>query len=322
MASASTAFLLGLLHMRPFQLCLKARGFHPRPNPQKQIKFCCVVADFWGVVLEGHPAQGEWEGHQLDWHINCLELMAVFLALKYFLHQFRGCHVLVRVDNTSTVSCINHQGGLRSRNLNKIAKQIFLWAQDKFLSLRAVYIPGHLNVGADLLSRQTLPTGEWKPRGSETDLEKILQIGGGPLRLPSDSAMSPLLLSESPSPPGSGCDSAHMAHNAPVCVSSSFSAPGSSSQSSPTKVLPRHDSTMFAEQSVVPPRRLVMGSSGEEGPSVSGRGHDIPSQARPVESSYLAPDGHQLRNTGLLQDVIDTILSARSSSTRQSYASK
>ena len=38
----------------------------------------------------------------------------------------------------------------------------FLWAQEKFLSLRAVYIPGHLNVEADFLTRQKLHTGEWK----------------------------------------------------------------------------------------------------------------------------------------------------------------
>uniref|UniRef100_A0A9J8CR92 Uncharacterized protein n=1 Tax=Cyprinus carpio carpio TaxID=630221 RepID=A0A9J8CR92_CYPCA len=151
--------------------------------------------------------------------------------------------------------------------------------------------------------------------------------GSGPLRLPSDSAMSPLLLSESPSPPGSGCDGAHMAQNVPVCISSSFSAPGSPSQSSPTRVLPLADSATLAEQSMVlgdniSPRRLAMGDSGEEGPSVSGRGHNIPSQARPVESSCLAPEGFKLRNTGLSPDVIDTILSARASSTRQSYASK
>ncbi|XP_073721072.1 uncharacterized protein [Misgurnus anguillicaudatus] len=195
MASASTVIPLGLLHMRPFQLWLRAKGFHPRANPQRLIKVTrrglraltmwirprflalgptlgatcrrrLLTTDAsltgWGAILDGRPAQGEWEGHQLSWHINCLELMAVFLALKYFLPQLRGCHVLVRVDNTATVSYINHQGGLRSRNLNRLARQIFLWAQDKILSLRAVYIPGNLNVEADLLSRQTLLTGEWR----------------------------------------------------------------------------------------------------------------------------------------------------------------
>ena len=164
---------------------------------------------------------------------------------------------------------------------------------------------------------------ETPPGSSETDLGNILRSRGGPLCLSKDSAMSPLLLSESPSSTGSGCDGAHMAQDAPVCVSSSFSAPGSS----PTRVLPLADSATLAEQSVVlgdnsSPRRLAVGDSGEEGPSVSGGGHDIPSQAQPVESSRLAPDGNQLRDTGLSPAVIETILSARASSTRQSYASK
>ncbi len=107
----------------------------------------------WDAVLDGRPAQGIWRGHLLDWHINCLEMMALFLALKYFLQELRGYHVLVR---------LNHQGGLRSRRLNRLAQQVLLWAQDKFLSLRAIYIPGHMNVGADLLSRQAVRHGEWK----------------------------------------------------------------------------------------------------------------------------------------------------------------
>ncbi|XDV29401.1 hypothetical protein PO909_032535 [Leuciscus waleckii] len=52
-----------------------------------------------------------------------------------------------------------------------------------------------------------------------------------------------------------------------------------------------------------------MGDSEEEGPSVPGGGHDIPSQARPVEPSCLAPDGYQLRGPGLSPAVIETILS-------------
>ncbi len=47
------------------------------------------------------------------WHINCLEMLAVFQVLKHFLPDLRGHHVLVRTDNTSVVSYINRQGGLR-----------------------------------------------------------------------------------------------------------------------------------------------------------------------------------------------------------------
>ncbi len=69
-------------------------------------------------------------------------------------------HVIVRTENMVVVSHINHQGRLRSRTLNRNVRQLLLWAQDKFLSLRAVYVPGVLNLAADFLSRQKLRSGE------------------------------------------------------------------------------------------------------------------------------------------------------------------
>ncbi len=93
--------------------------------------------------------------------VNCLEMMAVFRALKHFLPDLRDRHVFVRTDNTALVFYLNHQGGLSLCPLFKLAHQILVWSQGKLLSLRAVHIPGHLNMGADILSRQGLRPGEW-----------------------------------------------------------------------------------------------------------------------------------------------------------------
>ncbi len=60
----------------------------------------------WGAVFEGRPASGEWKEEFLFWHINCLELRAVFLALKYFLPVLGEHHVIVRTDNMAVVSHI------------------------------------------------------------------------------------------------------------------------------------------------------------------------------------------------------------------------
>ncbi len=116
----------------------------------------------WGAILEGRSRQGLWKNHHLSWHINRLEMLAVFLALKNFLADLRGHHVLVRSDNTSVVSYINHQWGLRSHPLCKLAFQILLWSQGKLLSLRTTFIPGALNIGANILFRQGLRPGEWR----------------------------------------------------------------------------------------------------------------------------------------------------------------
>ncbi len=114
----------------------------------------------WGAILEGRSRQ-VCGNHHLSWHINRLEMLAV-LALKNFLADLRGHHVLVRSDNTSVVSYINHQWALRSHPLCKLAFQILLWSQGKLLSLRTTFIPGALNIGANILFRQGLRPGEWR----------------------------------------------------------------------------------------------------------------------------------------------------------------
>ncbi|KAL0159531.1 hypothetical protein M9458_043256, partial [Cirrhinus mrigala] len=194
MAAASNVIPFGLLYMRPLQWWLKTKGFSPRGNPLRMIKVtrrglraldmwrkpwflnqglvlgapCRRVSlatdaslTGWGAVMSGRSARGLWSGRHLSWHINCLEMLAVFRALKYFLPDLKDRHVLVHTDSTAVVYYINHQGGLRSRPLYKLAHQILVWSQDKLLSLRAVHIPGHLNVGADILSRQGPWPGEW-----------------------------------------------------------------------------------------------------------------------------------------------------------------
>ncbi|XP_073675941.1 uncharacterized protein [Garra rufa] len=88
-------------------------------------------------------------------------MLAVENALARFCPRIKGSHVLVRSDNVSVVSYINRQGGLRSRNLYRLAERLLVWAQCNLRSLRAVHVPGLLNVGQDRLSRNNVPAGEW-----------------------------------------------------------------------------------------------------------------------------------------------------------------
>ncbi len=194
MAAASPVLPLGLLHMRPFLWWMKELRLHPTVPATRLIRVshsCCrpllmwrdpvflrsgvrmgaihrrhmITTDAsmtgWGAVFEGRPASGEWKEEFLSWHINCLELRAVFLALKYFLPVLGGYHIIVKTDNMAVMSHINRQGGSRSRTLDRLARHLLLWSQDKFLSLRAVHVLGILNLAADFLSRQKLRPGEW-----------------------------------------------------------------------------------------------------------------------------------------------------------------
>ena len=194
MAAASTVVPFGLLHMRALQWWLRNKGFSPLGNPFRTIRVTrrclrslvvwkkpwflsqgpvlgapcerkTLTTDAsltgWGAVMEGRYTRGTWKDHHLTLYINRLEMLAVFFALRHFLVDLRGHHVLVRTDNMSVVSYINRQGGLRSRPLCRLAHQILLWSQDKFLSVRSIYIPGVENMGADILSRQGPRPGEW-----------------------------------------------------------------------------------------------------------------------------------------------------------------
>ncbi|KAI2648645.1 ORF V: Enzymatic polyprotein [Labeo rohita] len=195
-AAAAAVTPLGLLHMRPLQRWLHNqiprwawhRGtFRVSVTPECRLLFSpwsdpaflragvplgqvsrhvVVNTDAsmtgWGAVCNGQAASGSWTGPRLHWHVNCLELLAVFLALWRFLQMLRHKHVLVRTDNTATVAYINHQGGLRSRRMSQLARHLLLWSQTRLKSLRAVHIPGELNRAADALSQQLTHPGEWR----------------------------------------------------------------------------------------------------------------------------------------------------------------
>ena len=110
----------------------------------------------WGGIHEGVSVRGHWSVDLHQSHINFLELLAVYLSLKHFLPSLMGHHVLVRTDNTTMVTCINRQGGLRSHQLYMLARKLILWICSRLLSLRVTHVPGALNTGAPVCREWTL----------------------------------------------------------------------------------------------------------------------------------------------------------------------
>nr|XP_054606384.1 uncharacterized protein LOC129166858 [Nothobranchius furzeri] len=195
MASAISVVPLGRLHMRDFQRWVASLGLSPVRHRARRVTVfaACVVAlrcwrhpsllaqgvplglvlvrkvvttdaslsGWGGGLLDGRSVRGVWSRELWGTHINYLELLAVFLALRRFLPFLSGHHVLVRTDNTTTVAYINHQGGLRSMRLHTLARRLILWCSRHLLSIRATHVPGVLNRGADLLSRGTPLYGDW-----------------------------------------------------------------------------------------------------------------------------------------------------------------
>ena len=185
---------LGRLHMRPIQWHLKNNWRVPESlekviplpkslhrhlrwwleesnvlqgQPLHPIKhalqiFTDASKEGWGVHLNERTARGSWSVPESRLHINYLELKAVFLALKEFQDLCTGKIVLLATDNTTVVSYINKEGGMRSGPLCALLWRILTWCSQRQVTLKARHIPGRLNVIADKLSRmgQTIQT-EW-----------------------------------------------------------------------------------------------------------------------------------------------------------------
>ncbi|KAL0167120.1 hypothetical protein M9458_038968, partial [Cirrhinus mrigala] len=117
-AAAAAVTPLGFLHMRPLQRWLHDRvprwawhrgtlriGVSPQCRrlfspPEHLVVYTDASSTCWGAVSNGQAASGSWTGPRLQWHINCLELLAVLLALRRFRPMLRHKLVLVRTDST------------------------------------------------------------------------------------------------------------------------------------------------------------------------------------------------------------------------------
>ncbi len=144
----------------------------------------------WGAVCEGMPASGLWLESKSRWHINRLELEAVFLALKVFQPQLEQQHVLIRTVNTSVVSYINHQGGIRSRALCKQAMDCHPLHQSSAHPRSPDPRGGHAFEEGDSSRRV-----EIAPRFGSDDLEPLTlrESGGGAVRHEREHALPAVL---------------------------------------------------------------------------------------------------------------------------------
>lgn len=118
----------------------------------------------WGGVL-GHLGEnrcgGQWSTLEVTHHINYLEMLAVFFALKAFQSKLLGKHVCVRIDNMTAVSNIGKMGTSHSRKLNSLVREIWDWCIQHDIFLSTSHIPGVENEAADVESRKPLKETEW-----------------------------------------------------------------------------------------------------------------------------------------------------------------
>ena len=94
---------------------LRGQPLHPLQHALQL--FTDASNEGWGGHLGEYTAKGVRSDSESQLHINFLELKAVLLALKKFEQQCWGQIILVTTDNTTVVSYINKEGGMRSGSL-------------------------------------------------------------------------------------------------------------------------------------------------------------------------------------------------------------
>ena len=128
----------------------------------------------WGAHMGNHQASGIWTAQQQTWHINMLEMKAVELALHQFKRQLQGKAVLLRCDNSTVVAYINKQGGGEKKSLPlcRLTWDVYQWAKQRAICLRAAHIPGKRNILVDDLSRgrQGVKMTEWSLHQEVADM--------------------------------------------------------------------------------------------------------------------------------------------------------
>ena len=131
----------------------------------------------WGAICGNVKIGGRWDDQEIQNHINFLELLAAYYALKSFCKTKTSIHVQILSDNSCTVAHIRNMGG-KTDKLNALAKETWLWCKDRAIWLSAAHIPGILNE-ADFCSRNFINERvEWKL--NEDIFTEIVSIFGMP----------------------------------------------------------------------------------------------------------------------------------------------
>lgn len=132
----------------------------------------------WGGHSGHHMFHGQWSTEEQHAHINVLEMRAVHLSLAA-LNPPPGSHILISTDNTTVMTHVNKQGGLKSWSLFQETLRLYELAISHQWTLSAKHVPGALNVLADRLSRKgQVIQSEWELHQEAAEL--IFRTWGRP----------------------------------------------------------------------------------------------------------------------------------------------
>ncbi|CAH0549561.1 unnamed protein product [Brassicogethes aeneus] len=130
----------------------------------------------WGAVCCAERVLGQWSENERSHHINYLELLAAFFALKCFASHKSNLNILLRIDNTTALSYVNRMGGVRFPLLSNLSRDIWQWCEVRNIWIFASYIKSKHNVEADAASRE-LPAETEYELNQEVFLDIVEKFG-------------------------------------------------------------------------------------------------------------------------------------------------
>ncbi|KAG2228482.1 hypothetical protein INT48_008098, partial [Thamnidium elegans] len=139
------------------------------PTTPTQTIFVDASNTGWGCSWKTYRAHGYWTTQEAAQSINWRELKAAHLALTTFQVP-QNSTILIRTDNTTSLSYINKQGGTRSLPLMELATEVWNWCLANNIHIQAQHIRGIHNNIADMESRRTFFKNQWqlKPKAFQT----------------------------------------------------------------------------------------------------------------------------------------------------------
>lgn len=139
-----------------------------------------------GALCDGRPAFGVWKHTERTWHINCLEMKAVKLALKYFYSLF--CQIMV--------AGLNNHGGINSRLPPAEARKESSVDVGRSTSPVCLSCPRPRLWGRHAVKRRSSPRRmETTPSDSENGLEHFRASGSGSVCFKSEPSLPTVLFS-------------------------------------------------------------------------------------------------------------------------------
>lgn len=132
----------------------------------------------WGGNCGTEKTNGFWEENEKKYHINYLELLAAYNALRSFAKEIKNGNILLRIDNTTAIACINKMGSVQYDTLNKISQKIWRWCEKRKNFVFASYISSSKNTVADSESRAKASRNEYQL--SNISFQEIIKVFGRP----------------------------------------------------------------------------------------------------------------------------------------------